>query len=211
MPRNSGLLSSTVGKKLVVGVTGVFLIGFLVFHLLGNLSLFRGQEAFNNYAHTLESIPGSMFGELGFAALFLVHIGFTLNLAMANRQARPEGYQVDQAPTHFASRWMPVSGLIVMAFLVVHLLNLRFGPRWETPGGLYELTMKTLGNPLFGGLYIVGVCLLFFHLSHGIQAVFRTLGYTDKAKYPHIQLFARVLSAVLALGFISMPLYALLK
>lgn len=210
MARLSRLLGSTVGKKYAVGLTGVGLIGFIIFHLLGNLSLFKGQEAFNDYAHTLEGLPGAMLGEVGIAVLFLLHIGLTLSLARDNAAARPQAYEQNRSPTRFASAWMVVSGGIILLFLVVHLYNLRFGPRWDGAQGLYGLTRDTLANPAFGVLYIAGVALLFFHLSHGVQAVFRTLGYTNPDHLEKIGAVAKAVALIVAVGFISMPVAGML-
>lgn len=211
MTRLSKMLGSTVGKKYVVGLTGVGLIGFVVFHLLGNLNLFKGEQAFNDYGRSLEALPGSQFGELGIAALFLLHIGLTLSLARENAAARPVDYDQNKSPTRFASAWMVVSGGIVLLFLAVHLVGIRFGDRGEHLNDLYKLTMEQLTTPWKAGLYVAGVSLLFFHLSHGIQAVFRTLGVSSAEHLDRLGPIAKGISLILALGFISMPLWAMLK
>lgn len=208
MARLSAMLGSTVGKKYTVAITGVLLIGFLIFHLLGNLNLFQGPEALNQYARDLEALPGSMLGELGLAGLFLLHIGLTLSLARENAKARPVAYSQLKAPTHFASAWMVISGGTVLLFLVVHVLGIRLGERGEHMNNLYNLVMENLTHPVKAVIYIAGVSVLFFHLAHGIQAVCRTLGVSSPEHLARIGSAAKGLALILALGFLSMPVWA---
>lgn len=212
MSRVSQMVGSTVGKKVIAGVTGAMLIGFVVMHLLGNFLLFAGEDAFNAYAAGLESIPGFPLIELSLVAIFLIHIGATVSLVMANRKARPVGYDKAAAPKKMSSGWMIISGSIVLVFLVTHLLNIRFNDdRLDPAMGVFKVTMDTLSNPIFAGLYIVGVILLGFHLRHGIHSFLRTLGYSDAERLPAIEKVAAAVSALITLGFVSLPIYALLQ
>lgn len=204
-------LTSTVGKKVVVGVSGLMLVGFVVTHLLGNLALFAGEETFNAYSESLTSLPGFIFVELGLAGIFVIHILTTISLVRQNSAARPQKYKNQAAPTRFGSAWMIISGVVTLTFLIVHLVNIRFADIAGHAHGVYGVTMDTLQNPVFALLYMAGVVFIGFHLSHGIQSMFRTLGVQSKEKLAQIELAAKAIAVVLSLGFLSLPIYAMVQ
>jgi succinate dehydrogenase / fumarate reductase, cytochrome b subunit len=126
------VLSSTVGSKLLIGLTGLALFGYLIIHLAGNALIFAGPEAFNNYAHLLISNPLIIPLEIGLALLFIVHIYKAITNYIQNRAARPDGYATKAYAGHtsrksVASSTMIVSGLIIAIFLVIHVKQFKFG------------------------------------------------------------------------------------
>ncbi len=125
-------LKSTIGKKLVMAVTGLLLFGFLVTHVAGNLLLFVGEEAFNDYAHMLESNPLLPLAEVGLLALFGVHIACAISLTLQNKKARPTPYEEKQwaGARSLGSSTMIISGMLVTLFLVVHLYDFRISKYW---------------------------------------------------------------------------------
>ena len=201
---------SSVGRKLVMGATGLMLIGFVITHLLGNLNLYRGQVAFNEYGENLHKLPGFQLIELGLIAGLLLHILTALSLIRDNRAARPIQYTVEQPMAKtWASRFMPASGIIVLAFLVVHIKTIKFGDPSAYQTGDFGLVMDVISNPLLGGIYLLGILLLGPHLRHGIQSCFRSLGLTDPRWLGHLDKVAIAIAAAVTVGFASLPVWAI--
>lgn len=225
------LFRSSVGKKLIMAVTGLGLVLFAFGHMVGNLQLFLGPEALNRYAEVLHFSPELLWVvRLGMLTLVSLHIWAALQVSAENRLARPAGYDGSPAPvaTTYASRTMLMSGLIVAAFVIYHLLHYTVQVEAVNFTGrdfadLKELseagverhdvyTMVLLGfrQPLVSLFYVVGVGLLCLHLSHGIRAMFQSLGLTTHRCEPLIRRLAPVLAWVLFLGYVSIPLAVML-
>ena len=219
------LFASSIGKKVAMALTGLLLVGFLVAHLAGNLLLFKddGGAAFEAYAQKLHDLgPVLIVLELGLVALFAVHIGFAVRTILDNRRARGgSGSKYAVSASHgaktLASATMPISGAIVLGFLIVHLVNFRFDEAFKErfTGDLHgegsaAIVMDLLAEPLLALVYLVGVAALALHLTHGIKSAFQTLG----ANHPHLDAWLRpaavALAVVLGLGFASLPILALL-
>lgn len=125
---------SSIVKKQIMGVTGLMLCGFLLTHMAGNFLIFVGPDAFNLYAHKLTSNPLIYVAEAILAGIFLTHIGLAIKLTIENKQARPDSYFVKVKTGRgatFASSTMPLTGLLILVFLVWHIVNLKFGPWYE--------------------------------------------------------------------------------
>ncbi|MSR84456.1 MAG: succinate dehydrogenase cytochrome b subunit [Candidatus Latescibacteria bacterium] len=203
------LLSSSVGKKLGMALTGLALYMFLVGHLAGNLLLFKkdGGAQFNAYSEFLLNHPLLVPVELGLIAVLFLHVWLAISVSLDNRRARPLGYQVERASggRNWASRTMLYSGLFTFLFVVIHLVNFKYADR--AGGTLYDLVIRSFKTPLYAGGYALAMILLGFHLWHSFQSAFQTLG---------IQLSARLRSAsvliclVLAGGFGVIPLWIFL-
>ncbi|MEO0649220.1 MAG: succinate dehydrogenase cytochrome b subunit [Planctomycetota bacterium] len=223
------LFNSSIGKKVSMAITGLLLVGFLVAHLIGNLLLYKGDggAAFDAYAQKLHDLgPLLLVAEFGLVALFGGHIAMGLRTWMENRKARPGRYAVDAAHggKSFASATMIWSGLTVFVFLVVHLINFRFDGRFkeglaerkaladpvtEELTGAAGFVGESIASPLIGVLYLVGVVALTLHLSHAISSAFQTLGGNHPRWTPLLRKGALGLTALLGLGFLSIPLYFL--
>lgn len=210
---------SSIGKKTVVAVTGLFLVLFVVGHLLGNLQIFLGQYTLNNYAAKLHGLgPGLWVIRLGLLAVLLTHMGTAILLVIQNRQARPERYAVTaHRASTVASRTMALSGILIFVFIIVHLLHYTaqvIHPNFEVPLGLdpngfpdvYSMMILSFRVPWVSGFYVLAMLLLCFHLSHGLASMLQTLGLrSDKLAKP-LALGSRIVAILLFLGYVSIPL-----
>ncbi len=207
---------------MIVAVSGVVLILFVIGHLLGNLQIFLGPAWINGYAEHLRDLGPLLWIIRGLLLLdVLVHIYYTIRLAIENRRARPQNYRrKDTVKASFASRHMVMSGLILLAFIIFHLLQFSFrttDPRFATlaqdPLGHYDVySMMVLGfsSPLVSGFYIFSMFLLCLHLSHGASSLFQSLGLNNQNLNPRLAWSGRVFAWLLFLGYSSIPAAVLL-
>ncbi|MHC4830899.1 MAG: succinate dehydrogenase cytochrome b subunit, partial [Planctomycetota bacterium] len=190
------ILRSSIGKKVLVALTGLALVGFLVTHLIGNLLIFDSSgESFNNYAHTMTTNPLLIPAEVGLVAIFLMHVALAMLLTRQNRAARETRYKMAQGKggKTLASSTMIYSGLIILAFIVMHLINFKFaewpavqgGP--EGMGNLWLVVMNHFQNPLNVIVYVACMGVLGLHVAHGFRSVFRTLGLVHPRYTPTIE------------------------
>jgi succinate dehydrogenase / fumarate reductase cytochrome b subunit len=212
-------LASSIGQKFLVAATGLFLISFLVVHLSGNLLLLKndGGEAFNAYAHFMATNPLILAMEVVLFGGFLAHIGLTLLFSNKNSGARPvkyKAYNVDQT-SKFASRFMLVSGLIVLTFLILHLLDFFFPYKLFGAEGdptLYDVSVYKLSQPWRTAIYTVAMVLLGVHLSHGFRSAFQTFGLQMNAKIgKRLDAIGLGIAILLSAGFAFLPLYFTIK
>lgn len=217
------LLNSSLGQKFVMAVTGAGLLCFLIGHMIGNLQVFLPPEAINRYAHFLQSTPELLWvARLGLLTLITLHIWSAVRLSLTNRASRPVTYAIDpaQKSSSYASRTMLMSGLIIACFIVYHLLH--YTVRVESVNGS-SLPFQALKDPVTGHndvyammiagfgvwyvslFYIVAVGLLCFHLSHGIKALFQSLGLVNRSYRAVIDRAAPILAALLFVGYASIP------
>jgi succinate dehydrogenase / fumarate reductase cytochrome b subunit len=213
---------SSVGRKMIVAATGVVLILFVIGHLLGNLQIFLGPDWINGYAKHLRDLGPILWAIRAFLIIVVVaHIYYTIRLAIENRRARPERYRrKDIVKATLASRTMVMSGLIILAFVIYHLLQFtvhvtdpRFDALPKDPLGHYDVySMMILGfqSPLISGFYILGMSLLAMHLSHGSSSFFQSLGWNDQKLAPRFALAGRIFAWCLFLGYSSIPVAVLL-
>ena len=211
---------SSIGKKQVLALTGLALCGFLTAHLAGNLLIFCGPEAFNGYAHKLTGNDLIYLAEAVLAAIFLTHILLAMTLVWENRRARGQRYHLKR-PTGrgatMASASMPLTGLVTLIFLVLHLLHFKFGPDYRvTHAGMemrdfYRLLVEYFESPLNVAWYIVAQGALGVHLSHGFSSAFQSLGLNHPRHTPRLKIAGKVFAVVMAVGFSSLPLYLHLK
>lgn len=211
------LFRSTIGKKVIMAVTGVLLFGFVVIHMVGNLQIFLGAEAINSYAAFLKSKGLLLWGSrLGLLTLVGLHIWAAISLTLENRAAHPEEYAQKKAlNTSWASRSMSLSGIIVLAFIIFHILHFTVRTVPGTPEynlhdsqgrhDVYAMIVHAYETPWIMAVYLIGVGLLSVHLSHGLQSMFRTIGWSDRRYLPAQILFARGFSAFIFLGMIIVP------
>lgn len=213
---------SSVGRKLIVAVSGVILILFVIGHLLGNLQIFLGPDWINGYAEHLRDLGPLLWIIRAFLLVtVLVHIYYTILLAIENRRARPSRYRKREiVKATFASRTMAMSGLILLVFIIYHLLHFTVrttDPRFPTlpkdPLGHYDVySMMVLGfqSPLVSGFYILGMFLLALHLSHGSSSFFQSLGLNNQQLTPRLAFAGRVFAWLLFVGYSSIPMAVLL-
>ncbi len=206
-------LNSSIGKKLVMAITGVALMLFLIVHLAGNMSLYGGKDAFNNYVALLEEIkPFIRVIEVILAAIFIFHIFNGTRLWIENKQARPQGYSVNgsRKNTTVFSRTAFITGSIVFIFLVIHLQSIWY--KFNYSGSeldLYTITTEWLQVWWYAALYFIAVILLGFHLNHGFQSAFQTFGWNHKKYFPLIEKIGTIYAVIMTIGFASIPIYFL--
>src|SRR6185436_15084849 len=216
MASRSGLFSSSVGTKIVIGITGNALVLYLLIHIAGNLVVFLGPAAFNKYAYTLEGNPFLPIVEIGLLLVFLIHIYKTIRMFIGNQSTRPVRYAAKKyagPPSRktFASSTMIVSGLWLLAFLIVHVKTFRFGVEQEWPAGgrnLYLLEMQAFTNPLIVGFYVISMVVVGSHLWHGVSSAFQSLGLDQPAWTRFILPAGKTIAVLIAGGFIVIALWA---
>ena len=207
-------LNSTIGLKVLVGLTGLFLCGFLVTHLAGNLLLYKSAEDYDHYADALHANPLLPFAEVGLFAAFVVHIALTILLVVRTRRARPAGYAALRSkqgkPRFSPSKTMAISGVIVLVFLALHLIDFRFGLRLPGPTGEgeFDRTLRILQHPVTLVTYTIGSLLVGYHVNHGFQSAFQSLGANHPKFSPLIKRAGLIFSVAVALGFASFPIWA---
>ncbi len=222
MNRISAFSSSSIGRKYIVAVTGLVLILFVVGHLLGNLQIFLGPDWINSYAEHLRALgPLLWVVRIGLLVTVVLHIYFTIRLAIDNRRARPQRYvQKDCVKATFASRSMALSGLVVLAFILFHLAHFtvrvtdpRFALLKNDPLNRYDVfSMMVYGfqNYFVSGFYVLGLFLLTLHLTHGTSSFFQSLGLNDKKLTPRLAWAGRVVAWAIFVGYTSIPVAVLL-
>ena len=212
------LYRSAVGKKYVMAVTGIMILGFVFAHMVGNLKMYIGPEDFDHYGHFLREllvplVPKhyALWGlRLGLIAAFLLHIHAAYSLTILNRKARETKYQSkrDYVAANYASRTMRWSGVIVGLFLVWHLFDLTFtGTGYQyVRGHAYDNVALSLGRPLNALLYLVANLALGFHLFHGTWSLFQTMGWNNPRFNAWRRGFAAGLTGIIVLGNVSFPI-----
>jgi succinate dehydrogenase / fumarate reductase, cytochrome b subunit len=222
------LLTSTVGMKSIVAVTGLALIGFVIGHMIGHLKMFAGPEDYNKYAKFLKDTgPLLWVARGGIIVMFVLHVLLTIRLRARSKAARPVPYaymQTIQASS--ASRSMMWLGLAILAFVIFHLAHFTLGyvkgieaidqSTGKTvmanyldvvdAGGrhdVYGIVVDGFKNPIISILYLFAMFVLYMHLSHGISSVFQTLGLNTPRTQAAYKAGAKVLALVIVLGYSS--------
>jgi succinate dehydrogenase / fumarate reductase cytochrome b subunit len=200
-------LRSSIGLKALAAVSGLFMTGWLVLHLLGNLTAFSGTADMDGYAAALRRLgPLLWLVRGGLLVAFLVHVGATVTLAKRARMARPVRAEAGFHASSVASRAMAVGGPMLLVFVVYHLLHLTFGVVHPTfvPGHVYANLVSGVRPLAVFLLYLTGAGLAGLHLSHGLWSAGATLGST-RATGRAARRAGRVLGVLAALGFASVP------
>jgi succinate dehydrogenase / fumarate reductase cytochrome b subunit len=208
-------LASSVGKKLVLGATGLLLVGFLLEHLHGNLKLtpYLGEpagEAFDDYVAFLLGFGFyTKLAEVGLFALFACHVYLALRVTLENREARRQRYVVrnDRGAKTLGSASMFVTGALILAYLIKHLLDFRFAAEFHDAP--YDTVAAKLSQPLHGLVYLAISLVVGLHVSHGFQSAFQSLGLNHPRWTPIVRAAGYGIAALFALGFASIPFYFL--
>jgi succinate dehydrogenase / fumarate reductase cytochrome b subunit len=205
------LYRSSIGKKSIMAASGLLLSLFLLTHLLGNSFSFLGREAFNAYAEKLHSMGDFIYVfETGLLTLFLIHIITGIILYLENLGARPSRYAVNtsEGGRTWGSRTMPYTGIIILVFIVVHLLNFHFTDK-SVP--VADLVRRLLSRPGLGLFYIFALLAVALHLSHGVWSLFQSVGINHD-KYNRLLLRgALAFSILVGTVFILIPVLALVS
>ncbi len=214
------LWRSSLGKKYVMALTGVVLFGFVVGHMLGNLQIFAGPTQINEYADALKSNLPLLWGvRLALLAAVTLHIVAGVQLALANRRARPARYSKNKIlDSTLANRTLIISGLVILAFVIFHLAHFTAGVvdtsylALRDVAGRHDvraMMIKGFQNPFVSGFYIVSVGLLCLHLSHGVASAFQSVGARSKKTEQSFKRAALVVAILLFAGFASIPVAVL--
>ena len=223
MRRVVALYRSSVGKKVLMAITGFIWFGFLVGHMAGNLKAFQGAGVFNSYAHHLRTFGEPILPEKGFLwafrtlmfLAFVIHVWLSWQTSRQSWAARGTKYRKKANQNFdFASAFMRWGGVLILVFLVFHILHMTTGtlhPAFDTHGweggipNAYQNLVTGLSNPLIAGFYALALVAILFHLYHGVWSMFQTLG----ANHPKYAAWRRPLAVVVSIaiffGFISIP------
>ena len=206
-------LQKTVGQKIVIGLTGLGLCGFILIHMLGNLFILSGPEAYNKYAYKLHQIPGFIVLELGLLGFFVGHILLSLLLQIRNRNARGSASYKKTSKgvkkTNLVHHFLWVQGALLMVFLVVHLLSFKFGTYYETQidgktvKDVYRLVVEGFKKPAYTFGYSFILLILSVHILRGFPASFKTLGLSHPTYISWIETFSWVFTAIITFGFLA--------
>ena len=216
MSSRHSFYSSTIGSKLLVAVTGISLVGFLIVHLIGNLLVYLGPATFNEYSHKLISNPLVYPAEAGLVLLFILHAWKTITLTLTSHKARPIAYEEKHRAGHtsrksLASSTMIWSGLFLLVFVPIHVWTFKYGPYYEAAErgvrDIHRLVMEIFRQPAYVAFYVVGMTVVGFHLWHGVSSAFQTMGADTPRFTPVIRKVGWTLAVVLAVGFISIPVF----
>lgn len=206
--------SSTVGSKVLTALSGLFIFGFLTFHLTANLQLYQGREAFNGFVEKLDTWGYLVYvGEAGLAAVFIYHIIMGIKVTLRNRAAKGQGYAVKQrlGKGTLASLTMPISGLIIFFFLGIHIYTFRIGKTLQhlhhQPLDLYGLVTDAFAKPWYAAFYVIAMLCMGMHLAHAGQSALRTLGLSQVKYLGLARRLSIIAAAVYVIGFCSFPIY----
>lgn len=213
--------SSSIGRKIIMGVTGIMLFGFIIAHLLGNLKIFAGAGSLNEYAEFLEELgPILWVMRIGLIVVFIAHIVTAIQLTLENKAARPTAYKEKEFTfASIPSRYMAHAGMVILIFVIIHLLHFTFKtlhPEFETfhdangHEDVYRMVIVGFSDPRYAGFYILALLCLGAHLSHGIQSFFQTLGFYHETFTPLIRLASPAIGWTIALAYIAIPVSVLL-
>jgi succinate dehydrogenase cytochrome b subunit len=201
-------LTSSVGKKLMMALTGLCFCGFLTTHLAGNLTAYGGRETFLSYVEHLHSLGVLLIiVEWILLTLALVHVLTGLTLFYQNFRSRPVRYKVNKnaGGRTLGSATMPYTGILLLFFIIFHLLNFHFVDKTNTT--IYEIVTATFNTPLYVIIYIAAVIIAGLHVSHGFWSAFQTIGANHPKYMPIIRTLGLVFAVVVGIGFGLLPIY----
>ena len=219
------LFTSTVGRKVLMAVTGLVLILFITGHLLGNMSIFFGADAINAYAkHLRDWWPLLWVVRLAMLCIFVIHITFGLQLYLENRAANPEDYAVQKTlVTTFSAKTMIFTGLIILAFVIYHLLH--FTVQVTNPeisahslpvdahgyADVFSMVVLSFQKVFIALVYMIAMIALLLHLIHGLGSWVQTLGWSTGPSQDKVTAVSKVLGIVYGLAYIAIPLFILAR
>jgi len=200
--------SSSIGKKLLMAITGMSFIGFLCVHLAGNLTLYKGGTAFNTYAQKLHSLgPIITVFEFGLLALALIHVTTGIILFVQNLKARSVPYEIDRRAggRTLSSVTMPYTGFIILVFVFFHLINFSFADKSQRT--IFEIVSSAFADPFYMGIYVFVMIVVALHIRHGFWSVFQTIGANHPKYMPAIMVLSVIFSLIFGFGFGLLPIY----
>jgi succinate dehydrogenase / fumarate reductase cytochrome b subunit len=210
------VFTSSVGTKLLIGLTGLALFVYLILHLVGNAVIFLGQDTFNEYSHTLISNPLIVPIEIGLLLVFLLHVYKAVRMWIANQAARPVRYQKKARAGHtsrksLSSSTMIVTGTIVLFFILVHVKQFKFGAYYDSAANpairdLYRTEVEVFHQPLWVAFYTICTALVALHLRHGISSGFQSIGFDHPLYTRRLVTWGLVFAIVVGGGLAVIPI-----
>lgn len=214
------LFNSSIGRKLIMSISGIFLVLFLVFHMSMNLVLLFSVEAYNWIGEMLGANWYAIAGTLLIAGGAVIHIMYGTLLTLQNQKARgtvPYASS-NKTETEWAAKNMYVLGLIILLGLIIHMWNFWYKMQWSEllhlEGAISEIAPPVIGlfgNPMYSLIYIVWLCALWFHLTHGVWSAFQTLGWNNRTWYPRMKFISNVVATIIMIGFAIVPVFFTIK
>lgn len=210
------VFSSSVGTKLLIGLTGLALFVYMVLHLAGNALIFAGVDIFNAYSHTLISNPLILPIEIGLLAVFLVHIYKAATMWTRNQAARPVGYLKKELAGHtsrktLSSTTMIWSGLVILVFVIIHVKQFKFGSFYQVTDSdvrdLARTEIEVFQNPAWVALYVVATLLVGLHLRHGFASAFQSLGLDHPLYTRRLTALGILFALLIGVGLASIPVW----
>jgi succinate dehydrogenase / fumarate reductase cytochrome b subunit len=199
---------SSIGKKLLMAITGLSFIGFLCAHLTGNLTLYMGGAAFNRYAEKLHSLgPVLTVFEFGLLTLAVIHVTTGIILFLQNLKARSVPYKNDRRAggRTLSSVTMPYTGLIILAFVIFHLINFSFVDK--TQRTIFEIVSSAFANPVYMVVYVLVMIIVALHIRHGFWSAFQTVGANHPKYMALLMVLSVIASLIFGFGFGLLPIY----
>lgn len=199
---------SSLGKKLMMAVTGLFFCVFLVLHLAGNLTIYMGKDTFNSYAQHLHSLgPLLTLAEWGLLIFAVTHISTGLLLFYQNFKARPTRYAVNKRAggRTLGSATMPYTGVFLLLFVIYHLFNFHFVDKTNTT--IFQIVSNAFAQPSYVLIYTFAMIIAAVHVSHGFWSAFQTLGANHPKYTPLLRGLSLVFSLIVGIGFGFIPIY----
>ncbi len=211
-----GWMCSTIGRKQLVGVTGLGLSLFLLTHMAANMLILFSAEAYNKYSHALITNPLLPVAELGLVGIFVLHLFLAIRLQIMNWGARDTRYAVmsnGEKGTSWIQRSMWAQGLLILVFAILHLITFKYGTHYSVNydgvemRDLHRLVVEVFQEPGYVVWYIVALIVLGLHLSHGVGSSFQTLGIHHPRYQKAIRVFSIAYALIVIGGFLSQPIY----
>lgn len=213
-------VKSTIGRKYIMGISGLVWMGFVFGHMAGNMFIFISPDLYNAYGHAIVSNKILLYGtEAAIGLALIVHVITAVSLTLENRAARSSRYAVTpngEKGSSWASKNMGIQGSAMLAFIILHLISFKYGTYYETTvdgvvmRDIHKLVIELFKQPIYVCWYVVCLSLMMFHLSHGASSVFQSFGVLERKMQKQIKAGAWIYAAVVAAGFISQPLYVFL-
>lgn len=204
-------LKSSIGRKLIMSLTGLFLTTFLVIHLIGNMQLLISEHAFTSFVEFMENNPLIKIMAWGLYTGFLLHIIQGVLIWVSNRKSAGQSYVASGSnEVSWASKNMAILGLLILAFLILHLLDFFYDLKISHTIGetdLYGVVIEAFHRPVYVGIYVIAMIILAIHLWHGFQSAFQTLGLNHPKYTPIIKFVGKVYAIIIPSLFALIPLY----
>lgn len=208
---------SSIGKKYIMGISGLVWAGFVMGHMLGNMLIFVGPDAYNKYGHAITSSGFIYVAEAALVFALLAHVTMAILLTAENRMARgKQRYAMTPSGpkgSSLASRTMAIQGSLILAFVILHLATFKYGTYYETTvdgvkmRDLARLFVEVFAQPGYVVWYVICLVLLGFHLSHGVGSIFQSFGLKNDHYAPLINKLSIIYALVVSLGFLAQPIY----